>query len=236
MSGRGLELVASARPVFDGGAKTLTFDLPAGAVRGDLLVVLAVRNGAIVAPAGWTEIEPGFGASSVFLCVWARLVDVDEPLTAVWTSASSQELQGQLLLFHVGSPTSVVEGLQQAAFTATAAPDTPQLGSEQSPSLLVAVFSAGAAVALTAPAVMTTIDSYSTAIVAPRTLLVCYMVAGELDGGQWIGVGGPLEPPPATSAPASTGRAWSLILRDQEPIAPPELFDPVPGNIGLLPF
>lgn len=235
MGGRGPKILATARPTFDGGTKTLTFALPSTAALGDLLVVLLVRNGAVTGPAGWTALEPGFGASSLFLEVWARLVEPDEPVTAVWSSASSQELQGQLLLFRVGNPAVILEGLVQAAFTATAAPDTPDIGSEQSPSLLVALYSAGGAVALTAPSGFAVIDTYSTAIVAARTLLLCYAVAGEL-APSLVGLNGPLEPGPAASAPASTGRMWSAVLREGPLITPPELIDPVPGNVGLLPF
>lgn len=235
MGGRGLELAASARPVFAGGPQTLAFTVPAIAVKGDLLVVLAVRNGAIVAPAGWTQIETALGAASLFLDGWARTVDDDEPAVATWTSATSQELQGQLLLFHVGAPTLVREASDHLAFTATALPDTPEATSAQSQNLLVAVYSAGAAVALTAPTGFTTVDSYDTAIVAPRALLVAYQVAGEVGGGVFVGSGGPLAPGPAAADPAATGRAFSLVLRERPPIVPLELFDPVPGNIGLLP-
>lgn len=235
MGGRGPKILATARPTFDGGTKTLTFAVPAAATRGDLLVVLLVRNGAVTGPAGWTAIEPGFGASSLFLEVWGRLVDIDEPPTAAWSSASSQELQGQLLLFRVGNPAVILEGAQQAAFTADAAPDTPDLGSEQATSLFVAVFSAGGAVAFTPPAGFTSIDSYSSAVLAARTIMICSAVAGELAPGL-VGFNGPLEPGPAASAPASTGRMWSLVMREGPPLTPPALTDPVPGNIGLLPF
>jgi len=234
MGGRGLELVASSRPVFDGGAKTLTFTVPAAAKRGDLLVALAVRNGAIVAPAGWTQIETALGSSGVFLDAWARLVDLEEPAAAVWTSASSQELQGQLLVFGSGTPALVRETSAFLQGPASAGFNTPPVYSVQSQSLLLLVGSANAAVTWSALG-LTLVDTYSTAVVSARSLGVSYIVAGEVDSGFTIGNNGPIEGGGMLCAPVADLYGFSLVLRERSPFPPAELADPVPGNIGLLP-
>jgi hypothetical protein len=221
----GLKLIDRARPVFDGGLLKLTFTVPTLAVKGDLLVVLVVRNQAVVAPEGWTLIENGLGGAALFLDAWARLVDNNEPKTAVFTTAVGQELQGQLLLLLPGSPSAVREASATGTFTADVTPDTPASTTVQAINLIVCIHSCSTAIALTAPAGFTTIDTYNTAIIAARSILLSYKIAKAT---------GALAPGPAGASAAATGRAWTLILRDRGPITPVELVDPVPGNIGLL--
>ncbi|HWU86211.1 MAG TPA: hypothetical protein VN253_03005 [Kofleriaceae bacterium] len=223
MGGRGLELAARARPTFDGSA--LAFALPDVVRKGDLLLVLVVRNGPVTAPTGWTQVETALGASSLFLDAWARLVDDDEPTAPTWTSASSQELQGQLLVFNSGTPAIVREASAHAAFTATSFPGIPAGDSVQAINLLVAVYSTAAGVSFSHPD-FEFIDLYTTAVVSTRTLAVRYRRAGAT---------GLITPGTGVSHPAATGRAFLLVLRERAPITPIDLSDPVPGNIGLLP-
>lgn len=227
MGGRGLELVARARPTFDGGLLKLTFALPSAAKKGDLLVVLIVRGGGVTAPAGWTQVENGLGSSTYLLDVFARLVDDDEPAAPVFTTADgAQDLQGQLLLFAVGTPSLVREASAHGTFAADATPPTPTVSSVQATNLLVSVVAATGNITFTAQSGFTLVDTYNTAIIASQSILVTYKRAGAT---------GSIVSPDAGAAPAATGRTFTLVLRERAPVVPPELVDPVPGNIGLLP-
>lgn len=226
MGGRGLELLAATRPDLDGSGETLTFALPELAKKGDLMVVVVVRDDAVDAPEGWTQVETALGASPFVLDAWARLVDDDEPASPAWTTATPQELQGQLLLFGVGSPVLAREASATAAFTATTTPATPAAAAEQAIDLLLTVFSTDAAVVFVQQADAILIDTYRTGTISTHTILITYRRAAAT---------GSISPAAAGASPAATGRAFSLVLREGPPITPAELFDPVPGNIGLLP-
>ncbi|MGN6103742.1 MAG: hypothetical protein ACTHU0_01435 [Kofleriaceae bacterium] len=205
----------------------LAFSIPAAARKGDLLLALVVRNQLVTAPAGWVPVETGLGAGGLFLDTWARLVDDNEPSSARFSSVVLQELQGELVVLRGSAPGVVRESAAHGAFTADTTPDTPAVSSEQAINLVLGVWSASGNVALTAPAGWTTIDAFSTGHSSARSVLFAYRALHA--------TGAAIALQPAGAAAASTGRAFALVLRDRAPVVPVELFDPVPGNIGLLP-
>ncbi|MDQ3295065.1 MAG: hypothetical protein M3619_00585 [Myxococcota bacterium] len=194
-------------------------------MKGDLIALLVTRNGAVVAPSGWTPIETAYGVAPNFLDVYARVIDDNEPTSIVVTSASSQELQGQLFALRGGVPNLLKEASAHAAFVADATPDAPASSSKQAINLGLVVWCGEAALALTAPAGFTAVDSYTSAVVSARSFLAAYKV---------VGATGAFAPASATSAGALTGRAFTLVLRDRAPLVPSVLVDSVPGNIGFI--
>lgn len=203
----------------------LTFSIAdANPEPGDLLLVLVARDQALTAPDGWTQLEAALGGGSIFLDVFARQHEANDPDTATFTSGPAQELQGTLVLVRGAALQTVKEASASAAFAADATPGTPASSSVQAINIALCVWSADTAVALTPPAGFTLLDSYTSNVVAPRSFLAAYKL---------IGATGAFAPPDAASAPASSGRAFTLILRNAPPVVPGVLEDPVPGNIGF---
>lgn len=204
----------------------VTFDVASlRPAKGDVLLVVLVREFAIVPPAGWTQIETGLGASFLYLDAFARMVDDEEPASALFTG-SDEEIQGALIVLRGGSPALLRESSSHVAFAADATPNTPAIDSAQAIDLALGVWSSIGSVTLTAPDGYSTIDAFSTSVISARSILIAYKVIGA--------TGSAIAQPPASSSGAATGRSFVLVLRDALPATPASLLDLVPGNIGLL--
>lgn len=223
----GLVELASTRPAFNAGGKTFTFDVAGlGAVKGQLVVAIAAYDAAdgFAAVAGWSTLVAFVGTAKI--AVLARMVDDDEPdqLVLALTLAAKDWL-GAAILYAPGSPVVALEASAGGNFAADATPPVPDVSSQQAINLRLGVWSVAGAIALSAPAGWTAIDTYSTAIATARSILVAQVVAGAT---------GALGSVDATAGAAATGSGLSVVLRDRYPIKPAALFDPIPGNIGLL--
>lgn len=224
-----LTRIASGRPAFNAGGKTLTFDVAELApLKGQLLVAIAAFdaadsiNGAIAD--GWTVGLAFVGTAKI--TVLLRTVDDDEPeqLVLALTSAAKDWL-GALLLYDRGAPNLAIEASAGGSFAADATPPAAAVSSQQAINLRLGVWDVAGAIVLTAPAGWTQIDSYSTAIATARSLLVAEVIANAT---------GNLGAVDATAGAAATGSGLSLVLRATAPSTPATLDDPLPGNIGLF--
>jgi len=208
-------------------SSVLEIPMPSAAV-GELALAFIVRNGVLVSPPGWEPLNLN-GAGDRYLEIFAHTVtafDVATPGQIVkFGSLTDQELQGQIVIFEGASATSVIEDIANAPFTADATPSAPTPITQQAISAIVLVFSADGSVAFTAPAGFTELDSYGSAVIASRSLLIATKRAN---------ITGTIPVFDAAAAPAATGRAWAVILRNGPPLTPPELFDPVAGHIGIV--
>jgi len=84
---------------------------------------------------------------------------------------------------------------------------------------------AESSVMFTAPAGFTVIDTFTSSIVSNRSVLFAYRIANQT---------GNVAAASAATDINATGRAFTLTWRDHLPLTPDELFDPVPGNHGLM--
>lgn len=225
-----LRLRASSRPVQNVGAQTLTYTVPEISTKGEILALLIVHPAAVAADSlvalGWELAANGVGATTAY-GLWVKIVDDDEPATVVVTSCdNTAEWHGQMLLLAEGSPGGIVESLGGGDYAADATPITPGVESVQAINLLLYMWSSNSACDLEPPAGLTKIDDYQTALVAARTSLFAYRLALVTNANPGFDT--------ATSDPASTGIALAFVLRAGPPPTPPELYDPIPGHIGLL--
>lgn len=223
------DIVIGTTPSGAGGA-LIEFEVPRVA-KGVVMLAIIVRDGPIIAPAGWDLVVDGIGGAGVFLDVFARMADesdlrfVDQPAkTVAFLSLTEQELQGQLFVFERSSPATVIEAHDHVAFAASATPVAPAPATQHATNLQVCIWSAVGNVALTAPPGFTVIDAYTSAEFVERSILLAYKIAK---------VTGALDVVSAAAAPAASGRAFTLVLRHAPPVKPRDLFDPVPGQIGL---
>lgn len=223
-----LEVIASARPEFDPALQTLTFAIPDVARHGDVMiaVVVYVNASSIVVPDGWIDLgtSAAGGIKARRLC---RMFDAREPVqVAIDTTSSGDEIQGSLVVLRgAGSTALLVETSATLTFAATMAPGSPALSVLQAIDLVLEVWSSSGALVMTPPAGSDPVDTYSTALVTPRTLLVAKRRANAT-GALTLGA--------AASGSNATGTSFALALRDGLPMQPIELVDLVPGNIGLL--
>lgn len=222
-----LKLLASSRPVFSAGGKTLTYTAPAIATKGQLLVLLAGYDAAdsFALPAGWTSLVAIAGTAKV--AAIARMINDNDPTSiALALNLAAKDWCGQCLLLGGGSNENIVlEASANANFAASLVPAAPLVASQQAVNLELGVWSAAGAHVLTAPAGWTLIDSYSTAIAAAETFMAASVIANAT---------GNLAAAAGASGDAATGTVVSLVLRDQPPRQPVVMFDPIPGNIGLV--
>lgn len=223
-----LDVIASARPVYDPALQKLTLAIPSSVARGDtlLLVVVHANASSVTVPAGWTDLGSS-NAGGITARRIACMVDGSESATlVVSTTAAGDEVQGLLVVLRgAGSLPLLVEASAALAFAATMAPGSPAISSLQATDLVIEVFSSSGSPTLTAPAGATAIDTYSTALLSARTLLVTKRRANAT-GALTLGA--------AAASVNATGATFALLLRDGLPVQPAELYDPMPGNIGLL--
>jgi hypothetical protein len=223
-----LDVLAIARPVYDPALQTLTVDVPATATKGDLLLLAVVYTGSsgLVVPDGYTDLG-AVTVSGVTIRSLARMVDGEEKASLVVDlTAGGDEVQGTLVLLGgAGSLPLLIEASASLAFVATLAPGSPAVSSLQAIDLVLEVWSSSGALVMAGPAGSDARDTYSTALITARTLLVCSRRANAT-GALALGA--------ASSNANATGSAFALVLRDGLPKTPIELFDDVPGNIGLL--
>lgn len=220
-----LTLLASSRPVFSAGGKTLTYTVPAIAVKGQLVVLLAGYDAAdsFALPAGWTSLVAITGTAK--LAAIARMIDDNDPTSiAIALTLAAKDWCGQCLLLGGGSNENIVlEASANANFAASLVPAAPLVACQQAINLELGMWSAAGAHVLTAPAGWTLIDSYSTAIA--ESFMAAFVIANAT---------GNLAAAAGVAGTAATGTAASLVLRDHPPKQPVVMFDPIPGNIGLL--
>lgn len=227
MTALGPSLAASSRAVFSASALTLTMAPPAGAIRGDVLVAIVCRgnsDAAAPAPAGWT-LAAGNVGGGIRLDVYTRAMGDNEPVVFRFTTKAN-EWQGMMLAIRPSSPAIALEGSAFAAVSAATSLPVPGVNCQQATNLIVGVWSGSGAPTLTPPSDFTLIDKFATAMASNRSLMIGYRIAGAT---------GPLTFGAAASSSASTsGGTFALVVRDRVPPKPVELFDPVPGNIGLI--
>lgn len=219
-----LELIDNVRPtlgVIDTGV-ALTFENPYPSL-GQLLIVVIAHGTNVTPPAGWTTLVADAGGTRKF-DAYAHAAADDDPDAFVFTSASDQ-LQGALLVATEGNPATLLETSATADFAADATPPTPALTTIEAVHLVLAAWSEVGARAITAPPGYGIIDRYTDNLIAERTFAIA--------GRRADVVGAAIAQPDAASAPAGTGTALLLVLRDRFPVTPAELVDLVPGNLGL---
>jgi hypothetical protein len=221
-------LIGAGRGAFDSGAKTLTFSVPAIARKGDVLLVLVAHNTADVrgaTPSGWAFVT-SFGAGADVLDVYSRMVDEGEPSSVSFSLLTvANEWQGELVLIRGASPGTLLEASNSIGFTATTSLTTAIVTSQQAISLILIAWTCSGAPALTLPAGFTSVDSFNTAVVSSRSMLVGYRIAGATGTQIFMA---------ATTIANTTGRSFAMVLRAGPPTKPVGLVDLVPGNIGLI--
>jgi len=224
----GVSFVASSRGTFNAVGKSVTLALPALVTRGDVLVALLAHNAADApgaTPVGWTRAD-GLGEGADVLDIYVRMVDDNEPGAVAFSFATiTSECQGALVAFRGSSPGAIREASASTAFAATATPPTASVTTQQAINLVLSIWTCSGAPALALPAGFTALDGFTTAIVAPRSMLIGIRIAG---------VTGPAVFPPAVAGTATTGRSFSIAVRARPPVLPAALVDIVPGNIGLI--
>jgi hypothetical protein len=223
-----ITIVGAARGVFSASGKTLTMATPAGAAIGDVLLALVGHNAgdaAGAAPAGWTLVAL-LGSGADTLNLYTRMLDGTE-LAAVAFSATTvaSEWQGELVALRGTSPAVLIEATSSTASSASTSLTTAGVTSQQAISVILAIWTCSGAPALTLPVGFTAVDSFASAVVSSRSMLVGSRIAGAT---------GALALAAATASASTSGRSFVLVLRDRAPLRPAGLVDPVPGNIGLL--
>ncbi|MEO7731242.1 MAG: hypothetical protein ABIY55_09740, partial [Kofleriaceae bacterium] len=178
----------------------------------------------------WTHVD-ALGAGADVLDVYARMVDDNEPSSAAFSFATfANECQGELVAIRGTAPGVFREAAASFASAATTTLVTAAPISQQAINVILSVWTCAGARALALPAGFTAVDSFSTAIVAPRSMLIGYRLAGATGvitlGNVTVGNG--------TASDATTGRSFSIAIRDRIPVQPAALVDIVPGNIGLI--
>lgn len=203
----------------------LTFEnprVPAGSL---LLVVVAHAPGTDVEPPdGWLGVATDDGGTREF-DAYLHQADLEDAATFVFKCTAEDELQGGLLAMTEANPAIAYEASNTADFAADATPTTPAAATQQAVNLAIAAYSAAGEIEFTAPAGYTLIDAYTSDLVSERSF-----------GWAWkriAAVGAAVAQPPAAADPAATGSSFLIVLRDRHPFTPREIYDPVPGNIGL---
>lgn len=222
-----ISFVAAARATFSAVAKTLTFARPATAVTGDVLIAFVANNDAdaMPDPAGWTLITI-FGSGANQYRGLARMLEAtDSPTIVFGLTTVANEWQAELVVLRRTSPGVVFEISATSTFTSATSLATPGVTVQQAINLLLVSWICSGSPTLTAPAGFTTIDSFTTSVVGARSMLIAFRLTGAT---------GALSLPSATASAATTGRSCVVALRGGIPATPSELFDPVPGNIGLI--
>jgi hypothetical protein len=213
-----------ARGTYNGGTKKLTFAVPSGVSKGDLLVALVVRDTVTDLPAGWQTIET-IGVSPVILDVQARLVQDNEPETVTFTTAVSHEMQGILVHLRGSTPAQLREASASAGFAATMAPQAPASTTQQAISWMLGVWSSsGVAGVHRAGGIHRDRHVHHR---GDRIALSPVRVSRREPDGQRRSRG-------RGDQHQRERPGFTLTWRDRQPITPAELYDPVPGNHGLM--
>ncbi|MBC7978057.1 MAG: hypothetical protein H7138_24000 [Myxococcales bacterium] len=225
----GPSFVASARGALDVPGSAVVIATPAAARIGDLLVALVSHNAADVrgaTPAGWT-LGATLGSGADVLDVYARVLDAAEPTsTAFRYRTAASELQGELVVLRGAAPATFLEASATTTFAATSALPAAGVTSQQAINLLLAVWTcSGALTTLSSPVGFASIDTFTTSAVSPRSMLI---------GLRRAGATGALLLPAASASIPTTGRAFTIAIRDRIPVTPGVLVDLVPGNLGLI--
>jgi hypothetical protein len=223
-----LNVIASARATYDPDEQTLTFAIPDEATKGDVLLVLVARadTSSVAAGVDWTNLGSA-STSGITTEFRGRMIDGEESgLLVLDLDATGDEVQGSLVVLRgAGTLPLLVEASASLGFAATLTPGSPSPSSLQAINLTIEVWSSGSSLTLTAPEGHATIDTFASALVASRTILV---TSRRANGTGVLALGA------AGSSANATGASFALVLRDNLPMTPEELYDPVPGNIGLL--
>jgi hypothetical protein len=209
------------------------FEIPDAPI-GSTLLAFVVRGQAVQAsdPVAWPLLAT-LGGGGVFLDVFSHMVaasDVrnpdDPPRTVAFLSLIEQEVMGQVIVFDNSYPATIIEASADLVFTEDETPTVPapEVETQQAINFIFCVWSAAGAIDFTPPAGFTLVDSYTSNEFSERTLMIAYKIAGRT---------GLISAVEAEADPPATGRAFTLVLRKGPPLTPPELHDPVPGNIGL---
>jgi hypothetical protein len=191
------------------GSTLLDFIMPFAPI-GSVLLIAIVRNQVIDASTnaiGWTKLIDGSGAAPTFLDVWVRTVD-KTPGSRVgdvvsFLSVTPQELQGTLVILDDAKAGNLVVDVQSSPFAADVVPPAPIVNVLRSEDTILCLWSAGGSVGFAPPSGFSTIDTYTSAIVSTRSL----MVARRTANFTFI-----VDPGSATASPAATGRAFTLSL------------------------
>lgn len=208
----------------------LSFAAPTNSLVGDVWLAVLAHNAAdtvSAAPAGWTLLV-SLGSVADALEVYAHMVDDSEPASIDFTLASTTaEWQGELITLTGTSPGVMLESAASASFSAATALTTAGATVQQAIDIILVVWTCSGTPTLTLPAGFAAVDSFFTGVVTTRSMLVGYKFAGAT---------GPLTFAAATASSGTTGRSFTLVLRDQVPVTPvaTALVDVVPGNIGLI--
>lgn len=147
---------------------------------GTCLLAIVVRDVATtITPAGWTKVVDELGVGDVFLDAYARTVDGTEESEVLFLALIPQEMQGGLVaLSSFTTPVTVIETTDHHTLDDRASLDTPRVLSLQSVNTVLHVWSVGTAVTLTPPDGYTVVDTFSTAEVGARSILIAYAKAG----------------------------------------------------------
>lgn len=183
---------------------TLTLTLPSP-VNGTVILAFVIRDTEVTCTSSaWTKIVDGLGASNILLDVYATPNNGLQGSSVSFESAVEQELHGGLLVTNDIPFTSVVEASATATFTSDTTPDSPNAASDDTVNnIWLCLWLASSAVTLTEPAGFTAISTSSSAAIPVSTALAAKQTGGSLGA--------------ATSSPASSGRAWTLVLNYEEP-------------------
>lgn len=190
-----------------GGGSMLDVTIPVASL-GTVLLILVVRDGEVTcSDAGWTKVIDGEGASGLFLDGWVRTVDGTAGSNAgdviSFLSETEQELQGTVVKSTNADEASLVYDVTHGSFAADATPPAPSIDATQDFDTIVCVWSMADEIAVSVPAGLTEIDSYTSSVVSERTLLVGQSTSGAV---------GTIVPGDATASPAATGRAFSIVI------------------------
>jgi hypothetical protein len=223
-----LEFVESVESTFDPAAKTMWFAFPPSATKGQTLYLVLVHPSADTPtpPTGWASLASSGDATST-LTTFVRQVQAQETSSVtVSLSAASGEWHGELILFSGGGLTATIEEARaDAAFSSATTEPAPSVTCLQAVDLEIAIFTTQGTEVPALPAGFTSIDGYTSSLVAARATVLGYARANAT---------GSISPGSATTVAAVSGHAFTLLLRDALPVQPLELVYLVPGNIGLI--
>lgn len=213
------------------GSTLLDFVCPFAPI-GSVLLIAIVHDQAIDAATnatGWTKVVDGIGAVPTKLSVWVRTVDktagsrVGDVVS--FLSVASQELQGTLVILDDARAPTVLVDVQSAPFAADVAPPAPIVNVLRNEDTILTLFSAGGSVAFTPPTGFVALDTYTSAVVSTRTL----MVARRTANFTFI-----VDPGIASASPAATGRAFTISLAYQPNLRKPIVNTRPSGLSGYL--
>lgn len=239
----GPTIAAAARGELRVAAKAMRFAPPADAQVGDVLLALVwTHAGELLdtahVPAGWTAPIGVSTTTNYKLWVYAHAVaasdfgPVDFPLQAAGSVA--HEWQGSLLVVR-GASLGCIEQVAGQEFAATATPpSTGVTDVEQATSLLVSL----TVVLGTAtpsgnlgdntneiPYTSDFVDSFSSRLIEEMHSSLVSRRAGETGGLTFFA---------GSATAAASGVQFTLVVREGRPHTPLELYDVVPGNLGLM--